>query len=196
MVFFGLFMRRTASHKSPWLFFLTFSFFCLFCQLGLAQEKKPETAPTAEAEGPPRPTETDIALELTEHYHERLTEIQEEQKTLEDRLQEGVKELDTEAQRVPSFLEIEEITAEEYQPYLEKWERMRSSYASVLEDVSDRLDEVGQMKIRIESKLRLWSLRDDELRIKISELPKGTDDPELKAQRAAMKNVINSYSGQ
>src|SRR4029450_9021103 len=114
MRIFKYFKHRTWILLSVFLFFL-FSFAHLE-----AQEKKVETVPVSEqGTVPPRPTETDLALVLTERLHERLLEIQEEQKTLKERIDEGQKDLDNEIQRVPSFLEIEEITAQEYQPYLD-----------------------------------------------------------------------------
>jgi small-conductance mechanosensitive channel len=188
---------RTPSRKRSWILGLGLILGILFPLLIGAEEKNASSAPSpAETktamEKNGRPTETDEARALTERYRERLGEIKDEQDTLQSRLEEAEKELKSEEDRLVPFLQIEDITAEEFNPTLNKWKVMLSSYKDVLEDVNNELDEVNQIRIRIESKLRLWELREGDLKLQLATLPK-EKQVELKTQIANMQQVVQSY---
>jgi hypothetical protein len=162
--------------KKPILFFAFQSLlFLQFSQEAWTQpvESSPTAASSQPATRPGPPSEIDQEKAMIDKYGKRFQTIREDLDLLQSRLEEGQKEIKNEADKLDSFLKIEEISSEEFTPYLKQWKVMRDSYRDVLENVNDNIDEVNQGRIRLESKYRLWQLKEGDWKMERDSYPKG-----------------------
>jgi small-conductance mechanosensitive channel len=185
-----IFKKKLFKHFGLILLFTLFFFTPSTAQL---EEGKANSQPSAESKPSGPPSEMDQAHSLSEKYQERLSAIQEDLTILQNRIEEGKDELKSEVERVAAFMQIEEIAPEEFTPYLNKWKIMRDSYRDVLETTNNQIDEVNQIRIRLESKIRLWELQEGDLKLLKEKSPKQKQDPELLAQLKSIGQVIQSF---
>lgn len=161
--------------KKILLFILLFLSFFTFTHSFIVQAQTPESSPTSQPANPL------IAEDLAslETYKKRLDEIQNDQVILQSRIVEGQTSLKNETTKAQAFLEIEEITPEEFKPYLNQWRLMTDSYRDVLKDIDHPIDEVSQMQVRLSSRLKLLQIKITDLKLALSQLSKGEKNPDL-----------------
>ncbi|GEM_PF-5645986 len=176
--------------------FFLFSFFLLtsFSWAETPLPASPETHSLEETLKKERfSAEFEQAESLKENFSDRLQTIQEDLSILKNRLKEDEETLKKEAGQVEMFLEIQEISPEEFTPYLNRWKIMRDSYREVLEETHRQSDEVNQILIRVESKLRLWKLKEADAKLLKS---KSEDETQKNASEEKMilwHSLVKSY---
>ncbi|MFO1518680.1 MAG: mechanosensitive ion channel [bacterium] len=162
----------------------------------------PESKNSAASQPASKPAEPVISLEspedakFREKYKDRLSSLQDDLSRLKSQFDEGQKELTAEAEKAVNFLQIEEISPDEFKPYLDKWRLMRDSYADVLEDINGQIDEVNQIRVSLESKLRLWQLKEGDLKLLRDQAPKGKADPEVMEKLSQIRTILKSYESE
>ncbi len=169
-----------------WYSLILLLFFLLslpFLSLSSAQESQNSNTNTPQASD-----EVVQAQTLTDKYKSRLTEIEQDLEGLQKRIDDGEKSLEQDAAKVPAFLQIQEVSVEEFRPFLNRWKLMRDSYAYVLQDIESQIQEVSQMHIRMDSKLQLWKIKESDAKLALTQ----ERDPNRKSELAQNLSDIRS----